>query len=233
MTKLYKSSYWPTMAATAHPDIQQPEPQQQQQQQQQEWTQVRRKQQPRHRNAGKKSQLKAPPPPVTRPDNTAAAAHLSVSDIQKDHDRFENQWRESTCLRRLNDLVTSNSSKPKVTRAVCLGIGSFDPEDGAWEVKRRAHVQLAAFLSIVAGFQSQGEPSTIQCFFQEPLFTASDRDFVRSLGHEVVESPRGFEMVDRETLVFGIHLYRDIYSQAISRSVPAVFIGTGLNVWEE
>lgn len=185
-------------------------------------------------------------------------ARLSVSDIQRDHNRHMAQWQESTCRRRLIDLLsarlttTSWGSRPNVSRAVCLGIGSFDPEDGAWEVKRRAHIQLAAFLTIVTTLrdyqgrhdgqdesQSQNEhqqkPQPIRCFFQEPMFTPSDKDFIRALGHEfeVVESPRGFELVDNNTLVFGVHLYRDIYSRAIAGCAPAIFVGTGLNVWEE
>lgn len=120
-----------------------------------------------------------------------------------------------------------------MTQAVCLGIGTFDPEDGAWEVKRRTHIQLVAFQFIVAElFQGQSR-MPIRCFFQEPLFTPADRDFVGGLGHEVVESPAGFDMIDQGTLVFGVHLYRDIYNHAISKCMPAVFIGTGLNVWEE
>lgn len=232
---------------TTHSDVQQPQsgpgsgpPQQD------EWTQVRRK--PRRKAAAGKSQQqhKAPVPPVmmTRPDSTAS---LSASDIQRDHGRFaKTQWQGSTCQCRLRDLISSSSRSnplPKVSQAVCLGIGSFDPEDGAWEVKRRAHIQLAAFLSIVTDLQqhqhdhdqqkkSEGSPVAIRCFFQEPLFTLADKEFIRALGHEVVDSPLGFAKVDHETLVFGVHLYREIYNQAISKCVPAVFIGTGLDVWE-
>lgn len=36
-----------------------------------------------------------------------------------------------------------------VRKAVCLGLGSFDPENGSWVTKEKAHVQLAAFLFIV------------------------------------------------------------------------------------
>ncbi|KAK7746582.1 hypothetical protein SLS62_009379 [Diatrype stigma] len=234
--------------------------------QQDEWTQVRRK--PRRKAAAGKSQQqqrKTPAPPSHQPPGAGAApavimmradstAHLSASDIQRDYDRFEkSQWQGSSCQRRLKDLIlqqlqaSSSNPPPRVNQAVCLGIGSFDPEDGAWEVKRRAHIQLAAFLSIIADLQqhqqdpdhdhdqqesSERPPLAIRCFFQEPLFTPADKEFVKGLGHEVVDSPAGFAKVDRETLVFGVHLYRDIYNQAISKCVPAVFIGTGLDIWE-
>lgn len=43
----------------------------------------------------------------------------------------------------------SAAGEDPVRKAVCLGIGSFDPENGSWSVKEKAHVQLAAFLLIV------------------------------------------------------------------------------------
>ena len=236
---------------------------------QEQWTKVHRKS--RRKNP---SQIKSahpqpqPPAPRSGPGPDSTAARLTVSEIRRDHERYMAQWRESSCRRRLVDLLLSSpttktsAQPPRITRAVCLGIGSFDPEDGGWEVKRRAHVQLAAFLTIVGGFskrhrqnhpgghdndqgqdceqqqdEDKKEPPTpqpaIRCLFQEPLFTSSDRDFIRGLGHEVVSSPAGFAAIDAETLVFGVHLYREIYNQAIAACVPAVFVGTGLDVWEE
>lgn len=36
-----------------------------------------------------------------------------------------------------------------VKKAICLGIGSFDPEDGSWDSKRRTYHQCIAFLAMV------------------------------------------------------------------------------------
>ncbi|RYP60470.1 hypothetical protein DL771_010500 [Monosporascus sp. 5C6A] len=201
---------------------------------QEEWTQVRRKS---RRNAGSKDprqQLKAP---LQKPTSSGTATRLSVSEIRRDHERFSRLWQESSCRRQLRDLMASRTGRPTtpVSQAVCLGIGSFDPEDGAWEVRRRAHIQLAAFLFIVGelgrgGGAQQRQP--IRCYFQEPLFTPVDEAFIRGMGHEVLGSPSGFDVVDRDTLVFGVHLYRDVYGQAIAKCVPAIFVGTGLDVWE-
>lgn len=228
---------------------------------QEEWTKVRRKTRrnagsnPRHKTPQPQPQSQSQPPapgPGPGPGPDFTAARLTVSDIRRDHERYMAHWQESACRRRLVDLLTASAQPPRVTRAVCLGIGSFDPEDGAWEVKRRAHIQLAAFLSIIYSLQKhqqghhkiqiqdreqqdeeQRDPPPIRCLFQEPLFTSSDKEFIRGLGHEVVESPQGFAAVDGETLVFGVHLYRDVYSRAIAECVPAVFVGTGLDVWKE
>lgn len=72
----------------------------------------------------------------------------------------------------------------------------------------------------------------IDMYFQEPIFTASDRGFIESLGHNVVESPRGFEIISSDTLLFGVHLYRPIYAKALEGDLPAIFVGTDLDVWD-
>ncbi|KAI2463906.1 hypothetical protein F4781DRAFT_97470 [Annulohypoxylon bovei var. microspora] len=157
---------------------------------------------------------------------------LSVSDIEREHRRVRDQWRASTSCAKLREIVASHNCSSAITHAVCLGLGSFDPDDGSWENKRRAHVQLAAFLYMVEQMQCDGQVP-IRCLFQEPVFKSVDEAFIRSLGHEVVRSPGGFEQVSISTLVFGIHLYRDVYAQALSKDLPAVFVGTPREVWED
>lgn len=73
----------------------------------------------------------------------------------------------------------------------------------------------------------------IECFYQEPRFAQPDKDFVESLGGKIVDSPGVYDMTDESTLVFGVHLYRDIWAAALKKSLPAIFVGTGWNVWEE
>lgn len=72
----------------------------------------------------------------------------------------------------------------------------------------------------------------IPCIVQEPIFTESDRAFITALGHEVVNSPRGCEMVDQDSLLFAVHLYRPVYAMALSGDVPSIFVGTGWDVWD-
>ena len=73
----------------------------------------------------------------------------------------------------------------------------------------------------------------VPCFFQDPIFTASDKAFIESLGHSVVDSPAGCERVDSSTLLYGVHLYRPIYALALKNGLPAVFVGTGWDVWDQ
>ncbi|KAI1391748.1 uncharacterized protein F4822DRAFT_388334 [Hypoxylon trugodes] len=194
-----------------------------------EWTRVRRKGK-RHFNA---SQYITSPNHNSNPyELTSRLSFLSVSDIEREHRQIAKQWEVSICCRQLQEIIASRVGISNVTEAICFGLGSFDPKDGSWEVKRRAHVQLAAFRCMVNELQ-RGSSHGIRCVFQEPLFNSSDKAFIHSLGYEVVDSPEGFEQVRSSTLVFGIHLYKDIYAQAIANYAPAVFVGTPQEVWEE
>lgn len=75
---------------------------------------------------------------------------LTLDDIKADHHKIASKWRTTKCYEQLRSIVVEKVvSHQKVTRAVCLGIGAFDPEDGSWTSQRRSHIQLAAFLAIV------------------------------------------------------------------------------------
>ncbi|KAI1372525.1 hypothetical protein F4677DRAFT_449427 [Hypoxylon crocopeplum] len=164
--------------------------------------------------------------------STPRPSFLSTSDIDREHQRITDQWRGSACCRQLGGIVASRTGHHAISQAICLGLGSFDPEDGSWEGRRRAHVQLAAFLCMVEQLQ-RSSSNKICCLFQDPVFNSVDKSFIRNLGHEVVESPEGFDRVSPSTLVFGVHLYRDVYAQTVAKHLPAVFVGTPLDVWEE
>lgn len=62
--------------------------------------------------------------------------------------------------------------------------------------------------------------------------TPADKEFFSELGLEVVEDSKAFGLVDETTLVYGIHLYIRTWSEAL-RTQPAMFVGTGLESWQE
>ncbi|KAJ3559472.1 hypothetical protein NPX13_g9527 [Xylaria arbuscula] len=159
---------------------------------------------------------------------------LSLEQVKADHERIAGQWKSSLSYSRLHELLSSNYSSisSSVATAVCFGLGTFDPPDGAWEQKRKAHIQLAAFLAIVEHLQGKSS-HRIRCVLQEPVLNSVDKAFIESLGHEVIESPAGFQLVDPKTLAFGVHLYRDIYSKVIATHIPVMFVGTSYDVWED
>lgn len=186
-----------------------------------EWTQVTSK----SRRSGRRT---APLPVVPRTSDLRPAA-----DLAADHRRLRARWEDDECCRRLRHLLSTHASRIKsVSRAVNLGVGTFDPADGSWEAKRSSHVQLIAFLVIVEELEKV-TGGKIECIFQDPVFTRSDKDFLASLGHQVVETPAACHMIDADSLLYGIHLYRPIYAMALENSLPAIFVGTGWDVWDD
>ncbi|KAK6204053.1 hypothetical protein LQW54_008514 [Pestalotiopsis sp. IQ-011] len=181
-------------------------------------------------------QSKRRAPPVAGTISHASAPvrttpNLPLEDIRTDYKKFSQQWTDSKCCRKLKEVLQSKSCHPHPQKAICLGLGSFDPEDGSWQTRRRSHIQLAAFATLVESLEKDPKEK-MRCIFQEPCFTASDIEFLKSLGYEVLDSPGGFEAVSEDSIVFGIHLYRDIYTAAIEKAIPTMFIGTGYDVWE-
>ncbi|KAF6818653.1 hypothetical protein CPLU01_13274 [Colletotrichum plurivorum] len=194
---------------------------------QEEWTFVK-----------SKSRFRRRPPRVPTPATTTASktdeprTYKSTADITAEYETFKTRWRETPCHAKIRELVRQNAgTHRRVRRAVCLGVGTFDPEDGGWDAKRRSHIQLDGFLTVVEVL-SEIYSDSIPCSFQEPRFTPNDAEFLTNLGHEVVESPRAFEAVDEDTLVFAIHMYRPIYEAALEKALPAMFVGTGWDVWD-
>lgn len=167
---------------------------------------------------------------VTQPLK-GSTADLSLTEIQSDHKKFRQQWLDSDCCHKLRNLLETKSICVTPAKAICLGLGSFDPEDGSWQIRRRSHIQLAAFRTLVDCLEGPSK-QPIRCIFQEPCFTSGDKQFLESLGYEIVDSPKGFEEVSDDCLLFGVHLYRDIYSAAIEKATPAIFVGTGYDVWD-
>lgn len=89
----------------------------------------------------------APPIEHFRPNPNP---QLSAADIQAQHGKFADKFRDTSCFDKLTKLIKTNiSSHVPIKRAVCLGLGAFDPKDGSWDLKRKSHIQLAAFLTMV------------------------------------------------------------------------------------
>ncbi|KAK3336343.1 hypothetical protein B0T19DRAFT_437120 [Cercophora scortea] len=159
---------------------------------------------------------------------------FTVGDIRRHHNTVDQEWQASSCWRAVQEILTAVSTsenRPILTKAICLGPGPYDPSNGSSTARRTAHMQTAAFRSIVKALEPQdGQP--IKCIIQEPAFTDTDKQFCAELGFEVVETPEAFTMGDANTLLFGIHMELQTYHQALTEVLPAVFIGAGLDDWE-
>lgn len=127
----------PVMAAAEQLESEKPK--------QEEWTHVKSK---------SRFRRNPPKPPAGSPGSSSKPdeprSYKSVADITAEYDNFKSRWRDTACHSKLEELVKSNAGKHQVVRkAVCLGVGTFDPEDGGWDAKRRSYIQLEAFLTVV------------------------------------------------------------------------------------
>ncbi|KAI0545578.1 hypothetical protein F4679DRAFT_457805 [Xylaria curta] len=187
------------------------------------WVEVRRRK--GHRVSKKTSTKK-------RRAFTPAEPTISLEQMKQEYSRFSGEWLSSPACAQLRELLSGHtaSTGSRITKAICFGLGTFDTPVYDW--KRTTHIQLAAFLAIVEHLQIEAN-SQIRCIFQEPLFNPVDKAFLASLGHEVVESPVGFQLVDSETMTFGIHLYIDVCEKILANCIPAIYIGTSNETWTD
>ncbi|KAF5027356.1 hypothetical protein F66182_557, partial [Fusarium sp. NRRL 66182] len=201
--------------------------------QDQEWTHVTRKSKSRSKS---KPKSKSTPStshinalPIT--PNTDTASLRSPSDLQADYLRIRSRWEAETPCARLREIISTKTSHlTTINRAVNFGVGTFDPTDGAWDAKRSTFVQLAAFEIIIEELEKR-TGSKIDTFFQDPVFSASDKTFLSNLGHTVVEDPAGCDLISADTFFFGVHLYKPLYADVLEKGTPAIFVGTGWNAW--
>lgn len=112
------------------------------------WTHVKRKS---RRNASfpRKTATATHPPPDTFAPRTTGVLR-SPEALRADHERINAQWLESPAHEALIQLVDEHAKGLRISKVVCLGIGTFDPDDGAWEAKRAAYAQLCALSTLTS-----------------------------------------------------------------------------------
>ncbi|OAA35180.1 hypothetical protein NOR_08103 [Metarhizium rileyi] len=173
--------------------------------------------------------------PIAAPHRTAPPAPASA--LKAEYLSIKRAWTPSPCCTSLRSLIASQGRVlAPVTNAICLGLGTFDPHDGSWEAKRRTYRQFIAFLTIVEELGAERPEklanAEIQCIFQEPLFTDAERTFLVDMGHRVVDHPVACRAVTSDSLLYGVHLYRDLYQEALGAALPAMFVGTDWDTWD-
>ncbi|RAL67598.1 hypothetical protein DID88_008351 [Monilinia fructigena] len=88
--------------------------------------------------------------------------------------------------------------------------------------------QLAALMMILKEFGGIGADK-IQCIFQDPQYTETDKEFLTSLAGIVVDDPLAFDYIKEDTLVYAIHCYGPVYKTISEGPRPAALIGTDVN----
>lgn len=187
-----------------------------------------------------------------------AELERAVTEIETTYTRVRDRWLASPAYSTLRALILAGAaSHAPVTTAVCLGNGPLHAPDSNWDRRRTAHVQTAALLALVDLLSESQRSSAaasvrnpIRCVFQEPEYTPADRAFLQRRGHDVVDDPAAFGLVGASTLLWGVHMYHQVYSRALQGNnpnspaaasspppppppLPAMFVGTKWTTWED
>ncbi|KAI9717563.1 MAG: hypothetical protein M1812_004704 [Candelaria pacifica] len=148
---------------------------------------------------------------------------FSFEKLQQQYEDHRLDWEASQCRSRLEILLSSGVDaveRPKISNAVCLGLGSMlDPEH-----RKDSFLQLAAFKTMLStlGLDS----TTSQVYAQDPFFNELDKELLKSLSIHVIEDPVAFSHIGPTTFVYGPHCERSILLRALEGRDPALVIST-------
>ena len=124
-------------------------------------------------------------PTFTQPVNPADN-ELTIEKITREFNRNMATWRRSSC--RQEGLEMINKHEPdegwQIEKAVCLGSGSFSRDNV--ECRKRTMLQFALFMDVVQHLRKSAS-AHIECFVQDPKYTALDYEFLYSLGVTALE----------------------------------------------
>jgi hypothetical protein len=63
---------------------------------------------------------------------------------------------------------------------------------------------------------------------QDPHFTPLDREFLGSMGYEVMDDPDAFASIDEGSLVFAVHCSSGLYARIREAADPAMLVGNDI-----
>ncbi|KAI9651268.1 hypothetical protein NHQ30_001306 [Ciborinia camelliae] len=147
----------------------------------------------------------------------------TVEEMGEDLKFYAKQWESGEAAKQLKEILNGRSG---VKSVVCLGLGSL--QSATREGRRTSFTQLAALMMILEEFGGIG-PDKIQCVFQDPQYTETDKEFLKSLAGIVVDDPLAFDHIKEDSLVYAIHCYGPVYKAIGEGPLPAVIIGTDVN----
>jgi len=169
-------------------------------------------------------------------------ACLALETILKGEDQKlvegEEEGKEDAQI--VKEESNDKKQRSKIDSVVCLGLGSL--QNARREGRRASFTQLAALKTIISSMGMFPQPHyimngqlctktndqglSVPCVLQDPQFTALDKEFLTSLGYEVLSDPDAFARIMEGTLVYAIHCYADVYRTVNEGVKPRVLVGT-------
>ncbi|RDL41675.1 uncharacterized protein BP5553_01654 [Venustampulla echinocandica] len=155
----------------------------------------------------------------------------TIEEIQEEFTHSKKAWEGSPACASLKALLDekmkADSNTKKISRVVALGLGSL--QSSRTQSRKTSFTQMAALETIL---QIMAKEETISMIFQDPVFTDLDKEFLVTLGHQVVEDPAAFDQIDENTLVYAIHCYSDVYQKVSQAPKPAVLVSTDVELFD-
>lgn len=131
---------------------------------------------------------------------------LTAEKLLEDFRLLQERWEDTLLAKQVKEIVEKRSADNKwdVEGAVCIGIGSFSRD---WAHRWRSLWQLVLFVDVanrrmlfifhplhppeitnLHAVKDENEDTKIQCFAQDPAFTALDIEFLSHLSITVLDS---------------------------------------------
>jgi hypothetical protein len=142
--------------------------------------------------------------------------------------RIEIRWQASDLCKTLihvleEKILTRITGKAHtISTCVMLGSGSFCGDAVHWIDRHdSAYFQLAAFRTVVHTV-GKLQDRVVRVYAQEPSFNELDAELLHALNVTKVDHPRGFELLDEDSIA---------YSPAAEREVEAGILARRPRVW--
>jgi hypothetical protein len=140
---------------------------------------------------------------------------MAIADIRKEHFFFKQTWEKTVVRDTLRHQILSTPSCVLINKIVCFGLGSFSIPDAPYhppdDYRARHHVQTAAIQTIISALIEKHQRENprahkleIPCYVQDPAYQPADKKFLKELGLILVNDPKGFLKVDKNTLFYTV-----------------------------
>ena len=159
----------------------------------------------------------------------------SIEAVAENYRHYADAWdnsRSATQLKLEYETQFLYFGHNSMKRIVCLGLNNFTRQliseavyAGEGTASMHQLVFLIKLLELLRGQNSILDPDV---YFQDPVFTIRETEFLTSLGYSVVSDPQAFNVVDGETLVFAPRFPHDLIPRFLAVALPAAYIGPDL-----
>lgn len=133
-------------------------------------------------------------------------------------------WEESEQFDKLKSILITEET-PEIRKVIGFGCGEMIVPNGDGPRCHRPSFQHALILSLRDILRDKlGASDKIDCYAQDPAYTASDKTVLEGSGINILENPEGFLEVDDSSVVFSCSPNVPVKQIVSEVSRPAIMI---------